>query len=376
MKVENFIKILDYNNSQFFVGVPDSHLKALSDYLYDKYKVNNNNHIIAVNEGNAVAIAAGHHLSTRNIPIVYLQNSGIGNIVNPVTSLLNDKVYGIPCIFIIGWRGEPGVKDEPQHLFQGEITIELLENIGISTYVVEKEMQESAIMNKMEEFKALLSQGKSVAFVIQKDTLSYQSVSFFQNQNKMVREEIIKSIIDYSKNDIVVSTTGKTSRELFEAREFKNQSHQNDFLTVGSMGHSSSIAYGIAISKPDVKVWCIDGDGAALMHLGAMGLIGSSYAKNYIHVVINNEAHESVGGQPTIANKINFCDIAKGCGYQSVFHIKNEEELHLKLKKAILSAGPIFIEIESSIGSRDNLGRPTTSPLENKKTLMNNLKGR
>ncbi|MCD8511802.1 MAG: phosphonopyruvate decarboxylase [Bacillus sp. (in: Bacteria)] len=372
MDVIKFMSQIKNLGSEFYTGVPDSLLKPLNTYLMNTYGISDN-HIIAANEGNAVAIAAGHHLSTGEVPYVYLQNSGLGNIVNPVTSLLSEKVYGIPCIFMIGWRGEPGVKDEPQHVFQGEITLEMLDSMDIAYMVLDKNTSENDLEDKVATFKALLEEGKSVAFVVKKGALSYDEKASYKNEYPSSREEIIAEITDAAKEDIIVSTTGKTSRELFEIREQKGQSHKYDFLTVGSMGHSSSIALGIAINKPNTKVWCIDGDGAALMHLGGMALIGEKSLNNFVHVIINNEAHESVGGQPTVAGKINFGQIALGCGYKEALHAANLAELKAVLAEAEGKQGPIFIEVKSAIGSRDDLGRPTTTPIENKNAFMDFL---
>ena len=332
----------------FFTGIPDSQLKPLCDYLINTYSISNN-HIISANEGNAAALAAGYHLATGKIPCVYLQNSGLGNIINPVASLLNDNVYGIPCVFIIGWRGEPDVKDEPQHVFQGKITLDLLNIMDISYMIVDKNTDEFEIKNRISEFRTLLNNGKSVAFVIKKGGLTYDEEVEYRNANTTMREEIIRRITDISKEDIIVSTTGKTSRELFEIREQKGQPHKYDFLTVGSMGHSSSIALGIALNKPNTRVWCIDGDGAALMHMGAMAVIGAKSPNNFFHVIINNEAHESVGGQPTVAGSINFRQIALGCGYKASYLATNMNELDSILAGVTELKGPILIEVKSAI---------------------------
>jgi len=371
MNIENFLNII---GSDFYTGVPDSQLKALCNYLIASYGVDGKHHIIAANEGNCAAIAAGYHLATGKTPVVYMQNSGIGNIINPVTSLLNDNVYGIPCIFIVGWRGEPGVPDEPQHVFQGKITLSLLENIGISTFAVNTDTSEDEIRNQMVIFSKLLTEGKQVAFVIKKDALSYSSSLKYQNNHSMLREEIIRHITDISKDDIILSTTGKASRELFEIREEKNLSHCYDFLTVGSMGHTSSIALGIALQKPKRKVWIIDGDGAALMHMGAMTVIGSQQPKNIVHVVINNEAHESVGGQPTAAHTADLSAIAKACGYNNSVCVSSLEALDHTLYTAKKADTLSFIEVKCAVGARSNLGRPTTTPQENKISFMKNIK--
>lgn len=372
MKVENFVNRLGV---EFYTGVPDSQLKSLCDYLVEKKGIGKE-HIIAANEGNCTALAAGYHLATGKIPAVYLQNSGIGNIVNPVASLLNDKVYAIPCIFIVGWRGEPGVKDEPQHIFQGEVTLRLLEDMDIVTYVIDKETTEEQLIDKMNEFSSVLEKGKSVAFVIKKGALSYDNKVQYVNEYTLKREQIIEKIVEASADDIIVSTTGKASRELFEIREKAGQNHERDFLTVGSMGHSSSIALEIALSKSDRKVWCIDGDGAALMHMGAMAVIGANKPKNLLHIVINNEAHETVGGMPTVAGSIDFVKIAQGCGYCNAVSVSNESELENTLYEARKGNELTFIEIKCGIGAREDLGRPTLSARENKNNFMRYLSGK
>lgn len=371
MKVEKFLKII---GSDFFVGVPDSQLKALCDYLIDKYGMNPEHHIIAANEGNCAAIAAGYYLATGKAAVVYMQNSGEGNIINPVASLLNDKVYAVPVIFIIGWRGEPGVHDEPQHIYQGEVTIKLLEDMDIKTFVIKKDTTEDDIAKIMVEFNIILANGKDVAFVVEKDALSTDTKVVYKNKNKMLREEIIRHIVEISGEDPIISTTGKASRELFEIRERNGQSHKYDFLTVGSMGHSSSIALGVAIHKPNTKIWCIDGDGAALMHMGAMAVLGADAPLNMIHVLINNGAHESVGGMPTVASKIDFVSIAKACGYSNAICVDDFETLDRELSAAKGREELSFIEVKCSVGAREDLGRPTTTALQNKENFMEYLK--
>lgn len=371
MKVEKLLEII---GSDFYTGVPDSQLKALCNYLMNTYGINPNHHIIAANEGNCTAIAAGYHLSTGKIPVVYMQNSGEGNIINPVASLLNDKVYAIPVVFIIGWRGEPGIHDEPQHIYQGEVTIKLLEDMGIKSFVIGKDTIDEEVSTVMKEYKVLLSEGKNVAFIIRKGALSYDEKIKYENENSMIREEIIKHIVKYSGEDPIISTTGKASRELFETRVANNQSHKYDFLTVGSMGHSSSIALGIAVNKPNTKIWCIDGDGAVLMHMGSMAVIGASAPKNMIHIIINNGAHETVGGMPTVASNIDLVTIAKACGYSYAVCVNNFEDFDKELENAKARNELSLIEVKCSIGARENLGRPTTTALENKRNFMEYLK--
>lgn len=367
MKVENFVKIL---NQDFYTGVPDSQLKALCNYLMNTYGVNTAHHIIAANEGNATALAAGYYLATGKIPVVYMQNSGEGNIINPLASLMNRKVYGIPCIFIIGWRGEPGVSDEPQHIYQGEITCKLLEDMEMEYFIIGKETADGEVKEAMLRFNAKLSQGYDVAFVIRKNALTYDGRMEYKNQYSMIREDIIQRIVSYSNESPIICTTGKASRELFEIRERNGQGHEKDFLTVGSMGHASSIALGVALKKKDKKVWCIDGDGAMFMHMGAMAVIGSLKPKNLVHIMINNNAHETVGGMPTVADKIDICGIARSCGYESAISVNNPDMLDTILSQVNEKEELQFIEIKCALGSRSNLGRPTTTPMENKKNFM------
>lgn len=372
LRVEHFAKILD---ADFYTGVPDSQLKSLCNYLMNTYGIDSQHHIIAANEGNCVAIAAGYYLATGKVPVVYMQNSGEGNIINPVTSLINEKVYGIPIIFVIGWRGEPGVHDEPQHIFQGEITQKLLKDIEIESFTIGKDTKEEEVREAKRGFNDLLSKGKSVAFIIRKGSFSYCENVDYSNGNVMLREAIIQHIVRVSGDDPIVSTTGKASRELFSIRTASGKSHSQDFLTIGSMGHSSSIAMGVALHKPDTKIWCIDGDGAAIMHMGAIAVIGAHAPANMIHVVINNGAHETVGGQPTVAKTIDLAAVAKACGYPNTVCVDNFEDLDKALKMAKEKHQLSMIEVQCAIGARDDLGRPTISTMENKKNFMEYLKG-
>ncbi|MCM1157883.1 MAG: phosphonopyruvate decarboxylase [Bacteroidales bacterium] len=371
MKAEKLVELI---GADFYTGVPDSQLKALCDYLMDYYGINPKHHVIAANEGNCTALAAGYHLATGRVPVVYMQNSGEGNIINPAASLLNDKVYAIPVIFIIGWRGEPGIHDEPQHIYQGEITLTLLEAMGIQAFIIGKDTTDEEVSSAMNEFKTALAAGRNVAFVIRKGALSYGEKTEYRNNNPMVREDIIRHIVNAAGEDPVISTTGKASRELFEIREEKGQSHKYDFLTVGSMGHASSIALGVAVHKPDTRVWCIDGDGAALMHMGALAVIGAQHPKNLVHVIINNGAHETVGGMPTVAAEIDLVSIAKACGYPAAVSVSTPEELDHALWHAKMQNSLSLIEVKCSIGARENLGRPTTTALDNKESFMQFLR--
>ena len=371
MNVEDFVDAL---GCDFYTGVPDSQLKALCNYLMNTYGIDEKHHIIAANEGNCTALAAGYHLATGKVPVVYMQNSGEGNIINPVASLLNDKVYAIPCIFVIGWRGQPGIHDEPQHIYQGQITCDLLDLMDIENFVIGEDTTSEELKTVMNDYNKVLDSGKSVAFVVRKNALTYSEKVEYVNDNDMVREEIIEHIVNVTGEDPIVSTTGKASRELFEIRESNNQSHKYDFLTVGSMGHTSSIALGVAINKPDEKIWCIDGDGSALMHLGSLGVVGNVKPKNLVHIVINNAAHETVGGMPTVASTMNLVNIAESCGYAYAVSVDNFDDLDTELEKAKTKDELCFIEVLCSIGARDDLGRPTTTAIENKENFMEFIK--
>lgn len=371
MRVEEFVAAL---NADFFAGVPDSQLKALCNYLIYTYGVNGTNHVIAANEGNAVGLAAGYHLATGKVPVVYMQNSGEGNVINPVASLLNDKVYGVPCIFVIGWRGEPGVHDEPQHIYQGEVTCKLLDVMDIRYMILSKDTTAEEVAEKQKEFEPLLQNGKQVAYVVRKGALSFDQKVEYKNGNAMLREDILKHVVAVSGDDTIVSTTGKASRELFEIREARGEGHGHDFLTVGSMGHSSSIALGIACQKPSEKIWIVDGDGAALMHMGSMAVIAANKPKNVVHIVINNGSHETVGGQPTVMGGVDLVQIAKGCGYPNVARVDSFAELDKELQAAKKRDQLSFIEVKCAIGAREDLGRPTTTAQDNKKAFMETLK--
>ncbi len=370
MQVNDFLSAV---GCEFFTGVPDSQLKALCDTLYTKYKNDPTHHIIGANEGNCTAIAAGYHLATGKVPLVYMQNSGEGNAVNPIASLTREEVYGIPMVFVIGWRGEPGVHDEPQHVYQGQITRSLLDELGIESFVISKDTTADEIRDTMKKWNELLENGKSVAFVVRKGALANDEAVKYTNDAEMTREEILSHVVKYSANDPIVSTTGKASRELFELREAAGQDHSRDFLTVGSMGHASSIALGIALQKPDQTVWCVDGDGAALMHMGALAVNAASGAENIIHIVINNGAHETVGGMPTAARNFSFAETARTCGYDYATRVSNAAELASALESAKNGVGLRLIEIDCGIGSRADLGRPTTTPKENKDAFMKHL---
>ncbi len=366
---DEFYQLLQKNDIDFFAGVPDSLLKYFCACIFD-YSAENKN-IIAANEGNAIALSAGYHLATGRTGLVYMQNSGQGNAVNPLTSLVDEDVYSIPMLLLIGWRGEPGVKDEPQHVKQGKITISLLEILGIPHAILPENM---AAAEKIlgAAIHDVTEQSRPYALIVRKNTFApYTLKNIPHDTFRLTREEVLQIIIKHSDpDDIFVTTTGKTSREIFEYREALNQEHNRDFLTVGSMGHSSQLAMGIALSRPDKSVYCIDGDGALIMHMGALAVIGSNQLPNFKHIVLNNGSHDSVGGQPTSGFKIDISAIAKACGYKTVLQAVEKSELEEKLKAFRSKNGPAFLEIKINKGARKDLGRPTTTPLENKNAFM------
>ena len=366
MNVEEFVKKL---NADFYTGVPDSLLSPLGNYLMEHYGISER-HIIGANEGNCVGMAAGHYLATGNIPVVYMQNSGIGNSINPIASLLSKEVYGIPCIFVIGWRGKAGIKDEPQHIFQGRITQQLLDDLQVRNYIITNTTTSNEFDEMIEDGKEYLANGSCIAYIIDKGALEYQSQMQYANGYTINRENAIENIVKASMEDIIVATTGKISRELFEVRERMKALHCRDFLTVGSMGHSSSIALKIALENKNKTIWCIDGDGAVLMHMGALSVIGNLRPANMIHVVLNNEAHESVGGMPTALRGTDLAAVAKACGYECVHVVTSEEEIEKVLYQAKANGMLTLIEIKVALDSRKDLGRPTALPKENKERFM------
>lgn len=365
-----FYDILKQNDIDFYAGVPDSLLKNLCAYITDHAEEKNN--IIAANEGGAMGIAAGYHLATGKIPVVYMQNSGEGNTINPLASLTDKEVYNIPVLLIIGWRGMPGVHDEPQHVKQGKVTLSLLDTMGIKYEVLSKE--EDVVAGQVSHAVDYIRETNEVyALVIEKDTFEkYQLTNNdIHTELTLSREEAIQTVAAaIGEKDVIVSTTGMISRELFEYRTQKNQGHERDFLTVGSMGHASQIALGIALEKTDRKVWCFDGDGACIMHMGGMAIVASKNPVNYVHVVFNNGAHDSVGGQPTVGLSINLPDVALAVGYKKAYSVSSMEHLQEILQQIQDEEGPLFLQICVKKGNRKDLGRPTTTPVENKKALM------
>jgi len=364
----DFLDSLTELEINFFAGVPDSLLKELCLAITDTIDIQHN--IICANEGNAVAMATGHYLATGKPGLVYMQNSGLGNALNPLLSLADKEVYGIPMLLVIGWRGEPGKLDEPQHVKQGRVQNYLLDSAEIPYQIIDETTTEfrGIVENLM---KLSLEKNNPVALIVRKGTFSeYLKTNVTPDSYPLLaREEALEVILDAIGDALVVSTTGKTSREVFELREKKGHTCK-DFLTVGSMGHSSSLAASIAMAKPSRTVVCLDGDGALIMHLGALAVVGSLKPANLIHILLNNHCHESVGGQPTPSQQIDYSQLSMSLGYKSYHSAEDTDSLIESLTQSIGTEGPAFIEVIIKPGSRKDLGRPTTSPAVNKRLFM------
>jgi phosphonopyruvate decarboxylase len=364
------------NGVRFFAGVPDSLLQPFCAHLSEALP--SSAHIIAANEGNAIALAAGFHLATGSVGCVYMQNSGLGNAINPLTSLVDSDVYGIPMLLMIGWRAEilegTQLPDEPQHIKQGRITLDLLECLGIPSVILDAGTEDLAIVIRHAVTQARAEE-RAVALVVRKNSFKPSDGKPPHSAYCFSREQALAVLLDsLPKDAVLVSTTGKVSRELYEFRTKSAQNSERDFLTVGSMGHALQIATGIALARPDKLVVCIDGDGALIMHMG--GLTTSAMASNLIHVVMNNGTHESVGGQPTRGFDIDMEALALACGYRSAWRAASSDELAQSVRAALTKSGARLIEVRISSISRPDLGRPNRSPREAKTGFMQFLETR
>lgn len=358
-----------------YFGVPDSLLRPLCDELTERFGTCGN-HVIAADEGGAVGLAAGHYLASGQPALVYMQNSGIGNAVNPICSLLNEQVYGIPALFVVGWRGEPGVHDEPQHVFQGQCSCDLLKAVGLSVEVIDQNTSEADLVQVLRRAGERMASGKSAALLVRKGALKRQAKVSYARDATLTREQAVEVIVSNLPEDVaIVSTTGKLSRELFEIRERRDEGHERDFLTVGSMGHSSMIGLGVALAQPQRQVFVLDGDGALLMHTGALAIIGSQTPTNLVHILINNQAHDSVGGMPTASPSVDWPAVALACGYGSAKSVSTRAELieAVAYESAEKRTKPSFIEVQVNLESRSDLGRPTTTALENGRAFADYL---
>lgn len=367
---QDFIDHLKLKDVSFYTGVPDSLLKELTSCIYDE--TNNLKNITAANEGNAIAIAAGYNLATGKVPVVYMQNSGLGNCINPLTSLTNKDVYSFPMLLIIGWRGEIGTLDEPQHILPGKIIEEQLKILKIPYSIMSSKVNYKEILNKSLDLTK--KRHTPVAILIRKNTFSKKKKL---KNNKLAifsRREAIGIIVkNISNDDLILSTTGKASRELYEIRNNRSEINK-DFLCVGSMGHLSSIALGMSQNITNQNIVCLDGDGSCIMHLGALAILGTSKIDNIKYLLLNNGAHESVGGQSTVGFKVDFTQIAKGCGFEAIYKCKNKNQLINVLKSDDYLNKKIFVEIVVEIEGREGLPRPSSSPIENKNHFVKYIK--
>lgn len=375
LKPAHFYRLLKSHGTTFFSGVPDSLLKDVCAYITDTAP--SQNHVIAANEGTALATAAGYYLATGRIACVYLQNSGLGNTVNPLLSLCSGKVYSIPALLLIGWRGEPGKKDEPQHNLQGALTPGMLQQLGVPFEIL-PDYADGAFEVLEKAYSYMAKESAPFALLVKKQTFEkYTSTcdaSGIFETGMLHREEILEKVIHEFPDDPLVTTTGFTSREIFELRVANKQSHEMDFLTVGCMGHCSSIALGIAMAKADRRIICIDGDGAALMHMGAFATVAKCRLPHFKHILINNAVHDSVGGQPTGGESIEFTTVARACGYLHAESATTQEEIVTALRRLKDSIGPAFLEIRALPGARADLGRPTTTTIQNRDMFMRKLR--
>lgn len=370
---KQFLSVLEKHGVRFFAGVPDSLLQSLCAELLKSVPAER--HIIAANEGAAIGLAAGWHLATASTPCVYMQNSGLGNAVNPLVSLADPHVYSIPMLLLVGWRGEildgHQVKDEPQHAKQGLITLDLLRCLDIP-YAVLGPGTDNFARDAEDLLRRATRERRPTALVIRKDTFTKATPAIASSDYPLRREQALELLVEaLPAETIIVATTGKLSRELYEIRLARDQTNARDFLVVGSMGHSVQIASGIALAQPQRRVTCIDGDGAVIMHMG--GLTTSATISNLMHIVINNGAHESVGGQPTQALRIDVTAIARACGYGTAARANAPDAIRAAIRTALASPGSSFLEIRTNTGARENLGRPKDSPVQSKLNFMHSI---
>lgn len=360
-----FIKNLIDNDFESFYGVPDSLLSSFSKSLYFDY--NNVDNFITANEGSALSMAMGYNLSTNKTAVVYMQNSGLGNIINPYSSLLNEDIYNIPFLLIVGWRGEPGIKDEPQHLFQGKKTLEQLKLLNIKYSILDSKTDIDKVIEIARKENSI---NKPYSFVVKKDFFQKDERVFPERNINMSRKEALKKIVSLIKKDsLLISTTGKLSRELYEYR-FNENERKEDLYLVGGMGHAFSVAFSVAYQLPNKEIYCLDGDGSFIMHMGSIGLNSQYPLKNFTHIVFNNSSHESVGGQQNYFDKIDVENLTTSLGYKSYRKIIDLE----KLDDSIFDEEkPLFIDIHINNKSDSNLMRPDSNPEENKKNFINKI---
>ncbi|MBD5469548.1 MAG: phosphonopyruvate decarboxylase [Lachnospiraceae bacterium] len=371
MKASVFLQEVKNIGIRTITGVPDSTLKQFCDAV----RMDNGKefqHYVTANEGAAVGLATGEYLASERPCLVYLQNSGLGNIINPLASIANSEVYGIPMLFVIGWRGEPGKKDEPQHIYQGKVTCELLEIMDVPYSVVDDMTTQDQMKEILLKAKELMNENEQYAIIVKKGTFEKEKEFAWENGYSLVREQALRVILENVYQDsFIVSTTGKISRELYEQSDALYKNHERLFMTVGGMGHASMIAYGMAQADASKQIICVDGDGAVMMHMGALAFLAKQSPENLLHIVINNAAHESVGSMPTGFSGQTYAQIAAACGYKNTCTVTTDEDLRIAILEAKKKRELSLIEVMVSLDARADLGRPKESAKENRIDFMN-----
>lgn len=362
-----FVEFLSSEGIGSYYGVPDSLLKSLSAYLEEGERGVRS--LVCANEGSAIGMAIGEYVSSCRAACVYMQNSGIGNALNPLVSLAAQEVYSVPMLLLIGWRGEPGVPDEPQHALQGKITQDLLKDMGIPAVILDPNAWEQQISDLAMRMNG---EQRPVAAIVKKGFFEpFGCAKAFLNDASFKREELLAALLQsIGADDIVVSTTGKCSREVFELRDSQGQSHARDLLVVGGMGHASSIAFGIAQNLASHRVWCLDGDGALLMHAGSLVVIAQNHPARLRYVVNQNGVHESVGGQMNAAMGLDLQRYLLACGFDEVLVARHPDEVSACVQRMEEEEGKVALVLRSVSGARTELGRPTISPHDNLRDVM------
>ncbi len=376
----HFVDQLAALGVRFVAGVPDTILCELAGRLGAPDSPLR--HLVACNEGAAVAAAIGHHLASGAVAAVYLQNSGLGHAANPLASLAAPEVCSIPLLLLVGWRGELAddgtqLADEPQHRLQGRLTPAQLDLLGIAHETLgPADSDPAAALRRL--LRLALRRQRPVALLLRRGTFAPAPAGsvgppLAAGAPQMSREQAIEACLRaLPAGAATVATTGMASRELFDLRRRRGEPHDLDFLVVGAMGHASHVALGLCCADPGRPVLCLDGDGAALMHLGA--LASCAGARGLLHVVLNNGAHESVGCQPTSAPALRLAALARACGYARVATVRSAASLEAAVRDFLEGGQSGFIEAVCRVGHRADLGRPALAPREAARQFMRALR--
>jgi phosphonopyruvate decarboxylase len=359
IELKNLVELLKKEKFGPIMGVPCSVFKHFLNFIINKKSFE---HYACSSEGESLGLAAGFAMAGK-YPIIYMQNDGYGNVINPLSSL--QLMYELPALLMISWRGEPGKKDAPQHKLMGETLLGLLEIFDIPYAVVNKGNIESEIVNAKKYMK---KKQKPYALIFKKGTIENFEVKKEESKlnNRYDYLEILKNCLN--KYDIILGTTGFTGRELFQT-----VSCNSKFYMMGSMGCLSSMGLGLAKSYHKKTVYVLDGDGALLMKLGSLSTIGNYQPDNLIHICFDNNQYESTGGQKTTASTTNFVKLAEACNYKKAIMIDNTSHFEKIISKISLLEKPLFLHIKITSGTIENLKRPSFSPIEMKKKFMESL---